>query len=145
MSNHLQRLGRNINGYFGETIDLLSVLEQCVAAARKFGWTVEHLDARPKPDLLALSRPAGRGTMKRIYISAGIHGDEPAGPLAICRLLNQNTWPETAQLFICPCLNPTGFAANRRENSEGTDLNRQYLQAKAEETLAHIAWLEKQP
>jgi hypothetical protein len=33
---------------------------------------------------------------------------------------------------------------NKRENDEGTDLNRQYLQPKAEETRAHIRWLDKQ-
>src|SRR5205823_6153741 len=33
----------------------------------------------------------------------------------------------------------------RRENENGVDLNRQYLDPIAEETLAHIAWLERQP
>jgi hypothetical protein len=42
-------------------------------------------------------------------------------------------------------LNPTGFALNRRENRDGHDLNRQYLTPQAEETLAHIAWLKRQP
>ena len=46
---------------------------------------------------------------------------------------------------MCPCLNPTGFALNRRENREGLDLNRQYLTPEAEETVAHIAWLKRQP
>src|SRR5205807_10234874 len=42
-------------------------------------------------------------------------------------------------------LNPTGFALYRRENEEGIDLNRQYLEPQAQETLAHIAWLKRQP
>jgi hypothetical protein len=49
------------------------------------------------------------------------------------------------ELRLCPCLNPTGFALNRRENRDGLDLNRQYLTPMAEETLAHIAWLKRQP
>jgi hypothetical protein len=46
---------------------------------------------------------------------------------------------------LLPCLNPTGFALNRRENTDGVDLNRQYLQPQAEETRTHVAWLERQP
>jgi hypothetical protein len=82
---------------------------------------------------------------KRIYISTGIHGDEPAGPLAARRLLQENAWPPGLEIRLCPCLNPTGFVLNRRENRDGHDLNRQYLTPQAEETLAHIAWLQRQP
>ena len=53
--------------------------------------------------------------------------------------------PRTLDYWICPCLNPTGFEANRRENAAGTDLNRQYLQPEAHEVIAHIGWLERQP
>src|SRR5205823_359952 len=34
---------------------------------------------------------------------------------------------------------------HRRENAEGLDLNRQYLEPLAAETRAHIAWLDRQP
>src|SRR5262249_43695170 len=34
---------------------------------------------------------------------------------------------------------------NRRENAQGVDLNRQYLEPQAKETTAHIAWLQRQP
>jgi murein peptide amidase A len=81
----------------------------------------------------------------RLYISTGIHGDEPAGPLAARRLLEEDAWPPGWDIWLCPCLNPMGFALNRRENSEGLDLNRQYRAPEAEETLAHVAWLGRQP
>jgi hypothetical protein len=42
-------------------------------------------------------------------------------------------------------LNPVGFTLNKRENADGIDLNRDYRNSKAKETLAHIAWLERQP
>ncbi len=111
---------------------------------------VEEISAAPKSNLLAFRRPAFPGIRRsarhesRIYISAGIHGDEPAGPLAIRQLLEEDQWPAEASLWVLPCLNPTGFAVNRRENAEGMDLNRQYLQPKAKETLAHIDWLKRQ-
>jgi hypothetical protein len=81
----------------------------------------------------------------RLYISTGIHGDEPAGPLAARRLLQENAWPPGLDIWLCPCLNPAGFVLNHRENGEGLDLNRQYRAPEAAETLAHVAWLKCQP
>jgi protein MpaA len=146
-SSGFQRLGKNVNGYFGEKLDLSAVLLDCRTAAVENGWKVEELPAHPKPSLLALTR-VGRDSgrqHRRYYISSGIHGDEPAGPLAVRQLVRENLWPDDLDLYVLPCLNPTGFMLNRRENDEGTDLNRQYLQPKAEEILAQIRWLESQP
>jgi hypothetical protein len=143
----LQRLGKNIDRYLGETIDIATVLGDCITAARTHGWVIEDLPAGPKPNLVALTRKATAADQrgKRIYISAGIHGDEPAGPLAARQLLQENRWPANVDLSILPCLNPTGFALNTRENNDGVDLNREYLEPNALETLAHIAWLQRQP
>jgi predicted deacylase len=153
----LRRLGRNINGYLGETIQIHEVLSDCLAAARAHGWTVEDIPAAPNLNLVALNcraRAATQGILpareagaaqRRVYISTGIHGDEPAGPLAVRHLLRANEWPAGFEYWLCPCLNPAGFAINRRENAEGLDLNRQYLHPEAAETRAHIAWLERQP
>ena len=143
----MQRLGKNLNGYLGERLDIDAVLADCKAAAQEHHWSVEEIAVPKKPGLLAFtrpSRPQGNET-RRIYVSAGIHGDEPAGPLAIRQLLQEDQFPPHLWLSILPCLNPTGFPLNRRENSEGQDLNREYLQPKAEEVRAHIAWLEAQP
>ena len=149
----MQRLGRNIKGYSGETIDVDAVLGDCVAAAQARGWTIEEIHAAPKP-ILGFTRHATRNSqhesrpsprVPRIYISTGIHGDEPGGPLAARQLLQENAWPSGLDLWLCPCLNPTGFILNRRENREGMDLNRQYLTPGAKETVAHSAWLKRQP
>ena len=158
----LRRLGKNVNGYFGETVDIATVLSDCLAAARRHGWAIEELRASPTPGLLAMTRvhalspeegsvnaakakDAALPRPPRLYLSTGIHGDEPAGPLAVRQLLQENRWPPNLDLWLCPCLNPAGFALNRRENPDGIDLNRQYLDPKAPETLAHVAWLKRQP
>jgi hypothetical protein len=143
----VQRLGKNLNGYLGETLDIQAVLADCTLAARRDGWSIEEIPAPPKPNLLAFTRSATSEAKdpKRIYISTGIHGDEPAGPLAVRQLLQENQWPEHLSISILPCLNPTGFPSNKRENIDGTDLNRQYLNPTATETLAHIRWLHRQP
>ena len=76
-----------------------------------------------------------------IYLSAGIHGDEPAGPLALLQLLRRGTLPANCELVICPALNPTGLAANTRANAQGIDLNRDYFQRRTSEVRAHSDWL----
>jgi predicted deacylase len=95
-------------------------------------------------DFTALRRPAFP-PRKRLYISTGIHGDEPAGPLAMRQLIEEDRWPNDAALWVCPCLNPTGFPLNQRENSQGIDLNRDYRHFQSAEVRAHAAWLERQP
>src|SRR5882762_1071159 len=120
MDDTLKRLGKNVGGYFGETIDIAAVLNDCSAAAGAHGWHIDKLAAAPNLDLLAFTRIALRATrktrhMRRLYISAGIHGDEPAGPLAVRQLLSDNAWPANIDVWLCPCLNPGGFRLNRRE------------------------------
>lgn len=144
----MQRLGKNVGGYLGDRIDIQQVEREIQSAAGEHGWRSETFFEGEDLRLFGLLR-AGKsgaaGPARRIYISAGIHGDEPAGPLAALKLIRDNQWPENLDLWFCPCLNPVGFARNSRENSKGLDLNREYLKPAAEEIVAHIAWLERQP
>lgn len=140
----MQRFGKNLGSYLGETIDIRAVQRDIEAAAHHFGWTLEHFYETPDFKIQGLHRK-GLSSSRKIYISAGIHGDEPAGPLAALKLLQENNWPDDLDLWLCPCLNPIGFTLNSRTNVKGIDLNRGYLNPVAEEILAHIAWLERQP
>jgi murein peptide amidase A len=140
----MQRLGQNHDGYHGETIDIDALLRDVEQAARRWSWQCEALAVSAEPRLLTLQRsPAS--PVKRIYISTGIHGDEPAGPLAVRQLLQENPWPDTVALWLCPCLNPAGFRMNRRENEAGIDLNRDYRHLRTPAVHAHIEWLQRQP
>ncbi|MBC8096857.1 MAG: M14 family metallocarboxypeptidase [Akkermansiaceae bacterium] len=145
----MQRLGKNLARYCGDTIDIWQTLEEVEAAAQQHGWSSETFFHTPGFKLPGLHRkpPVALASpfQPRIYLSAGIHGDEPAGPLAALRLLQENRWPDNAELWFCPCLNPVGFTLNCRENAHGIDLNRAYLNPSVEETIAHIAWLQRQP
>ena len=147
--NARQRFGKNHGGYQGETLDVRAILRDFESAARQSGWSAEtfHQDDDFKWLALtsaAVSCPAPLSAL-RVYISTGIHGDEPAGPLAVLRLLHENQWPANAEVYLCPCLNPFGFALNKRENRQALDLNRDYLDLQSAEARAHVAWLEKQP
>jgi hypothetical protein len=85
------------------------------------------------------------GPRPRIYLSAGIHGDEPAPPLTLLQLLEAGAFDDRANWFICPLLNPNGLARGARENADGIDLNRDYKDLHSGEVRAHVAWLKRQP
>jgi protein MpaA len=142
----MDRLGKNLGKYLGETIDIRAVLEDARKAAEQHGWCSEVFYEHDGFKLFGLHRDArGQTNPKRMYISTGIHGDEPAGPLAAVKLLQEDRWPKNLELWMCPCLNPIGFSLNTRTNIRGLDLNRGYLNPVAEEIIAHIAWLGRQP
>jgi hypothetical protein len=142
----VQKLDKNHGGYRGETIDIRAVLRDIQAAAQAHSWASEIFHDTGEFKLLALHRTCrDEAKRRRIYLSTGIHGDEPACPLAALRLLQENQWPANAELWFCPCLNPAGFVLNRRENAGGKDLNRDYRYLEAAETRAHVVWLERQP
>jgi len=145
----MQRLGKNHGGYNGERIDIGAVLRDVDIVANKSGWHSEIFHETGELKSLALHRAPlsvrDPQSPVRIYISAGIHGDEPAAPLAALRLIQENRWPKDAEICLLPCLNPIGFTLNTRGNSDGVDLNRDYRNSKSAEVRAHIAWLERQP
>ncbi len=89
--------------------------------------------------LVAWERP---GSGPRVYLSAGIHGDEPAGPLALLELLGSGFFAADCHWLVCPALNPSGLAAATRENACGVDLNRDYWLRGTPEVRAHAAWLD---
>ncbi len=81
----------------------------------------------------------------RVYLSAGIHGDEPAGPLAMLELLRAGFFSPDIHWLLCPALSPDGLAAGSRGNRAGVDLNRDYWQRRTPEVRAHARWLDAMP
>jgi hypothetical protein len=62
-----------------------------------------------------------------IYISAGIHGDEPAASEALITFAEKYAKRlADLPLLLFPCLNPWGLRANCRYDADGLDLNRQF-------------------
>jgi protein MpaA len=144
----MQRLGKNHGGYHGEQIDIHAVLCDIAVAAEQRGWASASFYATDDFNWLCLHRGLGLShtpRAPRIYLSTGIHGDEPAGPLAVLEMLRSDSWPESCEIFLCPCLNPIGFAQNLRENGQGIDLNRDYLHLQSSEVRSHVKWLDQQP
>jgi hypothetical protein len=114
------------------------------SAARTAGFRLDRFGEHAGTPLLALTKRTP-GPRPRIYLSAGIHGDEPAPPLALLALLEAGAFDDRAVWFICPLLNPAGFLRTTRENADGLDLNRDYQDLRAAEIRAHVQWLRHQP
>ena len=97
--------------------------------------TSTRIKGLPYP-LYCLHYTAKQNSSSLIYVSAGIHGDEPAGVECAIRLIelladgeqhNFGTFPLDAyNWLISPCDNPYGYERNIRENAAGLDLNRMF-------------------
>lgn len=92
------------------------------AVARKSGLKLRPLARDDGFDLFYLQTI---DTTPGLYVSAGIHGDEPAAPEALIRWAERNTARlSSLPLLIFPCLNPWGLRNNSRTDSKGRDVNR---------------------
>ena len=106
--------------------DYSFLLKRWKRLARKWGLSGQVFATGDDFDLMCF-RSSTLGKTGGIYLSAGIHGDEPATPESLYQ------WAELhgpvlreLPLLIFPCLNPWGLVHNRRTDSQNCDLNRCY-------------------
>lgn len=82
---------------------------------------VENMDGYPCYEICS----SLTDTQNINYISAGIHGDEPASSAGLLRWAeNSLSFLQKKSFLIYPCLNPWGLVNNCRFNLNGKDLNR---------------------
>ena len=124
--------------------DPAAILGHFAAAASAAGFRAEPFGEIAGCPLLAFSKRTP-GPRPRVYLSAGIHGDEPASSLAMLALVESGVLDQRAVWFVCPLLNPDGLRRNARGNADGVDLNRDYRNPQSAEARAHIRWLRRQP
>lgn len=124
--------------------DAKEFLHRFVLTAQRAGFVVESFgEAKDgSPMIVAWRKPEGRAALS-IGVSAGIHGDEPAGPLALLHWLARGAPDPGVEWTIFPLLNPTGWDAGTRECSAGVDLNRDYHFLSQPEVRSHVEWLER--
>jgi hypothetical protein len=97
----------------GVTVDVVYVM-------RRSGYALPFFVVRTGPNV-------GR----RICISAGVHGDEPAGVEALVSYLERPVPEQRVGIVALPCINPIGYIAGTRTNDLGVDLNRTFGQTHA--------------
>jgi len=71
-----------------------------------------------------------RSCQKRVFLSAGIHGDEVAGVYALLDFLKNDAHQYLGRYgFVAlPCLNPSGLERDTRHNHSNYDINRDFRQ-----------------
>ncbi len=98
--------------------------------------TVWHRSSSQSYPLYCVHYAAKQVDAALIYVSAGIHGDEPAGVECAIRLIELLAEAQQYDLspfpfdkynwIISPCDNPYGYEHDIRENAAGLDLNRMF-------------------
>jgi hypothetical protein len=81
-----------------------------------------------KHPLLVIRRTVDR-SVPTILVSAGVHGEEPAGVFALLDFLEGGSGQldrKKLNLLALPCINPVGFEYGVRFGSGGVDLNRNF-------------------
>lgn len=119
-------------------------LDEFVDHTKAQGFIAEDLsDGHPGEfPLLVVHRKAQGGDTPTIYLSTGIHGDEPAGPLALLNLLRENNLPRDWGFLIFPLINPEGMVAGTRENGAKIDMNRDFRNPESWEIKFITRYLE---
>jgi len=75
---------------------------------------------------LLMAESIGRADAPLVALSAGVHGDEPAGPWALLSIVRDGLLDARFNYRIWGCTNPSGYELGTRENAEGNDINRSF-------------------
>lgn len=116
-------------------------IQGLIKASTRFGFQVSEYGRIENYPLLALER-CGDPNKASVYLSGGIHGDEPASTAALLELIESDRLPKDLNYTICPLINPIGLAAGTRENGDGVDLNRDFRSPTCYESSAIIDYLD---
>lgn len=116
--------------------DVPHLLKRWRAVARAARLTVQEIHVSGGFPVLYIYHAAA--TEPLLYLSAGVHGDEPAPVSALLEWAEENTaLLRTLPVALFPLFNPAGLAANTRTDHRHIDLNRRFHDS----SLPHIkAW-----
>lgn len=90
------------------------------------GLSVREIACVGAPRTLLAVEIVGPPGAPAVAFSAGVHGDEPAGPWALLSIVRDGLLDGGFSYRLWPCTNPTGYALHTRENEDGDDINRSF-------------------
>ncbi|MFI5304975.1 MAG: M14 family metallocarboxypeptidase [Nitrospiria bacterium] len=131
--------------YYGSLIHRIEILKKSLSrfeihvpgylnySGQKYPFFVLYLSLNKKPF---------QGDKKNVCITAGIHGNEPAGVEALLTIIESRIFLDgylkSCDFMVFPCVNPAGFECRQRENPDGVDLNRQFNYSSAPPEVTYI-------
>lgn len=118
---------KRIRSYRGEVLDRLPDLNKNKGVSIEFVGTVDCKVA-DYPLFCVTIGNSQNHDLKDVFISAGVHGGEPAGVYALLRFLENdiNDFTNNYRFLIFLCVNPFGFEHDYRFNAKDVDVNRQF-------------------
>ncbi len=131
-NTRLRQLKLNLSRY-------LTDIEEAAKGAR---FQIHHNGDDGAAPLVTLTRRSKRKD-PAIYLSAGIHGNETAGPFSLLRLLRNHDFAAHVNWCLFPLLNAEGASRDQRDNADGQDINRDYRHLSTREARLHTAWLRE--
>ncbi len=98
----------------------------CRRLMRLRGWRVEQVATVWGYPFFQVTR-VGHRRWPTIFLSGGMHGEEPAGVEAVLQWLERPAACRWAvNWYVLPCINPYGWERNYRRNRQRYDINRQF-------------------
>lgn len=88
--------------------------------------TLREVACTGAPRTLMLAEIPAEPGAPLVALSAGVHGDEPAGPWALLSIVRDGLLDRRYSYRIWPCTNPSGYERGTRANAEGDDINRSF-------------------
>jgi hypothetical protein len=124
-SNDTPAIWQRANGA-GASNDLTAFGHAWALLAKQRGITTSTLGEVLGHPLWMGHRPAAQADAPRVMITAGFHGEEPAGPWGVLALLQDapDALLDRVHLSLLPLVNCTGFAKGLRLNARGENPNR---------------------
>jgi Zinc carboxypeptidase len=101
-----------------------------------------------KYPLYAVRIAATRRDRPTVFVSGGVHGDEPAGVYAALDFLEEIApkFRSDFNFLVLPCVNPSGYEMDTLRSLSGANLNRQFDTKSIEPEIRVIeGWLIEQP
>ncbi|NNC87755.1 MAG: M14 family metallocarboxypeptidase [Akkermansiaceae bacterium] len=107
--------------------DVDAVLRRWKAVARSAKLEMEVIAEEGGYPVAVLANEGAPADRPALYVSAGIHGDEPAAVSGLLEWAERRVaFLKAARVVIVPCLNPWGLVHNSRVDHAGRDLNRMF-------------------
>lgn len=107
--------------------DPKQLIERWRAVVDQAGLTMKPVTEQFGQEIFGIRSESPPNSEVGLYLSAGVHGDEPGGSEGLIAWAESNVdFLRATPCVILPCFNPSGILMNTRCDAAGVDLNRKF-------------------